>query len=142
MSETPRPAATFIRIGEDGRPWLYGSRCSVCDAVFIGAREHCGRCGQRSTMGAVRLGERGRLHSFTIVSRSYPGIRVPFVSAIVDLEGGGVIKGNLLEVPPDPVGLPFGMPVRVVFRDAGEANPEAAGHVAHFFVPLVGRNDG
>lgn len=141
MSETPRPAATFIRIGEDGRASLLGSRCSACDAVFIGAREHCGRCGQRSAMREVRLGDRGRLHSFTIVSRSYPGIRVPFVSAIVDLEGGGTIKGNLLEVPPDPAKLPFGLPVRVVFRDAGEANPEAAGHVAHFFVPAGDRTD-
>lgn len=84
------------------------------------------------------LGTRGRLYSFTIVHRSYPGVRVPFISAIVDLEGGGTVKGNLLEVEPDPGAIAFGMPIDVVFRDAGLANPEAAGHVAHFFVPAQG----
>lgn len=138
MSEPPKPAASFIRIAPDGDPSIVGSRCRSCDAVFVGAREHCGRCGGRSTLDEVRLGERGTLHSFTIVHRSYPGIRVPFVSAIVDLEGGGTIKGNLLEATPDPSQLPFGLPVQVVFRDAGIANPEAAGHLAHFFIPAGG----
>jgi uncharacterized OB-fold protein len=86
-------------------------------------------------MQAIRLGERGRLYSYTIVYRSYPGIRVPFISAIVDLEGGGTVKGNLLELEPDPARLNFDMPVRMVFRDAQLASPEGAGHTAHFFVP-------
>lgn len=135
MNDSPRPAASFIRIDADGQASLIGSRCTACEAVFVGAREHCGRCGGRSTLREIRLGDNGTLHSFTIVHRSYPGIRVPFISAIVDLEGGGTLKGNLLELPAEPQRLPFGLPVRVVFRDAGDANPEAAGHVAHFFVP-------
>jgi uncharacterized protein len=70
------------------------------------------------------------------VYRSYPGIRVPFISAIVDLEEGGTIKGNLLEVEPHPGNLTYGMPVRVVFRGAESAlGAEASGYVAHFFVP-------
>ena len=54
---------------------------------------------------------------------------------ILDLEGGGTVKGNLVDIDPDPAKLRFGMPVRMVFRDASQANAEGAGHLAHFFVP-------
>jgi hypothetical protein len=104
--------------------------------VFLGVRENCGRCGARRRMQPLRLATRGRLYSYTIVYRSYAGIRVPFISAIVDLEEGGTIKGNLVEIEPSPEKLAYGMPVRVVFRGAECAlGEEAAGYVAHFFVP-------
>ncbi len=50
--------------------------------------------------------------------RSFPGIEVPYVSAIVDLDGGGTVKGNLIGIEPDPGEDPFGMPVQVVYKDA------------------------
>ena len=133
-----KPAASCIEIGEDGRPAIRGTRCNECGAVFLGERSSCGHCGAMDGMRRYVLGARGTLYSFTIVYRSYPGVRVPFISAIVDLEGGGSVKGNLLEVEPDPGAIAFGMPVDVVFRDAGFANSEAAGHVAYFFVPALG----
>jgi len=68
------------------------------------------------------------------VHRSYPGIKVPFISAIVDLDGGGTVKGNLLDVEPDPSRLRFAMRVRMVFRGADVASTEGAGFIAHFFI--------
>jgi uncharacterized protein len=119
-----------------GTPYLLGSRCDECGTVFLGVRENCGRCCARRRMQPARLAVRGRLYSYTIVYRSYPGIRVPFISAIVDLEAGGTIKGNLVEIEPNPEKLKYGMPVKVVFRGAECAlGEEAAGYVAHFFVP-------
>ena len=41
---------------------------------------------------------KGSFYSYCIVHRSFPGIEVPYVSAIVDLEGGGTIKGNLINI--------------------------------------------
>jgi uncharacterized OB-fold protein len=134
-AESLKPATSYTRFGEDGRPYLEGSRCADCAAVFLGTRENCGRCGTRGAMQAIRLGERGRLYSYTIVYRSYPGIKVPFISAIVDLDGGGTVKGNLLEVAPDVKNIRFDMPVQLVFQGAEIANSEASGHIAHFFVP-------
>jgi uncharacterized protein len=129
ITESPRP-------DEAGTPYLLGSRCGECAAVFLGVRENCGRCCARRRMQPLRLAARGRLYSYTIVHRSYPGIRVPFISAIVDLEEGGTLKGNLVEIEPNPDKLAYGMPVRVVFRGAESAlGEEAAGYVAHFFVP-------
>jgi len=134
-SQPLKPATSYTRIAADGQPYLEGSRCAECAAVFLGLREHCGRCGVRAHMQSIRLSERGRLYNYTIVYRSYPGIKVPFISAIVDLDGGGTVKGNLLEIEPDPQALHFDMPVRMVFRGAELATADGAGHVAHFFVP-------
>ena len=50
--------------------------------------------------------------------RSFPGIEVPYVSAIVDLDDGTAIKGNLINIDPDPEKIEFDMPVEVVFDDA------------------------
>jgi uncharacterized protein len=139
--ESPRPATSYTRIDETGTPYLLGSRCGECGTVFLGVRENCGRCCARRQMQAVRLAVRGRLYSYTIVYRSYPGIRVPFISAIVDLEEGGTIKGNLVDIEPSPQKLAYAMPVRVVFRGAECAlGEEAVGYVAHFFVPDLDRS--
>ncbi len=130
-----KPATSYTRLDTAGKPYLQGSRCDVCQAVFLGEREHCGRCGTRSQMKSLALLGSGHLYNYTIVYRSYPGIKVPFICAVVDLDGGGTVKGNLLEVEPDPKHLHFGMPVRMVFREADIASPAGAGYIAHFFVP-------
>ena len=39
-------------------------------------------------MKAIKLSNKGKLYSYSIVFRSFPGIDVPYISAIVDLEGG------------------------------------------------------
>jgi uncharacterized OB-fold protein len=135
IDEGLKPATSYTVIPPEGEPYLLASRCRHCGATFLGQREHCGHCTTRDGMEPVRLGGNGHLYNYTIVYRSYPGIRVPFVSAIVDLECGGTVKGNLIDIEPDPARLHFGMPVRMVFRGAELANADGAGFLAHFFVP-------
>ena len=44
---------------------------------------------------------------------------MPYISAIVDLDGGGTVKGNLIDCEPDPEKIDFDMPVEMVMqRDA------------------------
>ena len=78
----------------------------------------CSKCGARDQLSAVKLPNKGKLYSYSIVYRSFPGIEVPYVSAIVDLADGTAIKGNLINVEPDPAKIEFDMPVDVVFADA------------------------
>ncbi|MFP6850464.1 MAG: OB-fold domain-containing protein [Pseudomonas sp.] len=132
---TLQPATSYTEIAENGEPYLSASRCSACSAMYLGQRDDCGACTARGTMDPVTMGTTGKLYCYTIVYRSYPGIRVPFVSAIVDLDDGGTVKGNLLDIEPDPSKLQFGMPVKMVFRGAETAKEEGAGYIAHFFVP-------
>lgn len=129
-------ARPLVQFDDNGNPWLQGMRCSHCGAVFPGQRLACGSCGRRDTIALIKLSERGTLYSYTIVHRSFPGVPVPFVDAIVDLEGGGSIKGTLLEAEPDPAHLPSDLPVKVVFRDTGQQDKEGRHFLSHFFVPL------
>jgi len=47
--------------------------------------------------------------------------RVPYVAALVELEGGTRLPTNLIEVEPDPTAIHIGMAVEVVFDDVTDA---------------------
>ncbi len=142
MSDKPLPAVSYLRIPDDGEPYLQGCRCENCGATFLGERANCSKCGARGRMRSIRLSNRGELYSYSIVHRSFPGIDVPYVSAIVDLDGGGTVKGNLINVAPDPAKIPFGMPVEVVYGDAlGRRDRDGNAYLAYFFQPSSDSND-
>jgi len=116
----PRPIVEFLKIPENGSaPYLEGQKCRVCGAIFLGERATCSSCGTTGSCEAIRLSNRGELYVFSIVHRSFPGIETPYVSAIVDLEGGGVVKANVVNVEPEPDNISFGMPVKLATFVAG-----------------------
>lgn len=136
MSEQPLPVVDFLKIPEDGEPFLEGHKCGACGATFLGERKICSKCGARDQMSAVTLPNKGNLYAYSIVHRSFPGIDVPYVSAVVDLEDGTAIKGNLINVEPDPEKIEFGMPVDVVFADAlGRKDRDGNSYLSYFFQP-------
>jgi uncharacterized OB-fold protein len=65
------------------------------------------------------MADTGTVRSYTIVHRAAPGVVVPFVSAIVELDGGGVVKANIRDVEPEPGGVRLGMPVAMTTFVAG-----------------------
>ena len=130
----PKPANAVIRVGTDIRPYIEGFRCDECGGVFTEATLACRSCGTRAAPEAFKAGEHGRLYSWSVVERSYPGIAVPFVSAIVDLDDGLTLKGTLRDV--NHGALEQGMPVQLVFDDAGGAtDKDGAPYVGFHFVP-------
>lgn len=130
-----RPAVPYLKIAENGEPYLAGSRCRACGEIFLGERKVCARCYARDRMEPMRLANRGRLYTYTIVYRSFPGVKVPFVAAVVDLEGGGSVKGTLVDIDPDPSQLRFDLPVNVVYRDAGQKDNDGNPVLCFFFTP-------
>jgi len=136
LSDKPLPVVDFLKIPEDGDPYLEGHRCGECGATFLGERTVCSKCGTRDQISTVKLPTKGSLYAYSIVHRSFPGIEVPYVSAVVDLEDGTAIKGNLINVEPDPEKIPFGMPVDVVFDDAlGRKDRDGNSYLSYFFQP-------
>ncbi len=132
----PLPAVPFLKIPAEGSPYLEALKCGACGALYLAERVACGKCAARGGFSPTRLANRGTLYSYSIVCRSFPGIEVPYVSAIVDLEGGGTVKGNLIGVAPEPAKLSFGMPVEVVFKDAlGRKDREGHSYLSYFFQP-------
>lgn len=136
MSDRPLPAVDYLKIPEDADPYLEGYKCSSCGAVFLGARSSCSKCGAREGLKPIALSNTGSLYSYSIVHRSYPGIDVPYISAIVDLDGGGTVKGNLINIDPDPDKIDFGMPIEVVYDDAlGRKDRDGNSYLSYFFQP-------
>jgi uncharacterized OB-fold protein len=132
-----RAAAPFIKLDAAGIPHLSFQKCSHCNAMFLDAeRMACGRCGARDGFTPHESAYQGTLHSFSIVHRGFPGIAVPFISAVVDLDDGPAVKGNLRGLPFDPAAISLGMRVKVVFDDAlGRKDAEGNSYISHFFEP-------
>ena len=53
------------------------------------------------------------VRSFAIVHQAAPGVPVPYVSSVVDLDGGGDVKANVVNVEPDPEHIKLGMKVKL-----------------------------
>jgi uncharacterized OB-fold protein len=136
LSAQPLPVVDYLIIPEDKDPYLEGYRCAACEATYLGARSVCSKCGARDQLSAVTLPNKGTLYAYSIVHRSFPGIEVPYISAVVDLEDGTAMKGNLINVEPDPDKIEFGMPVEVVFGDAlGRKDRDGNSYLSYFFQP-------
>jgi uncharacterized OB-fold protein len=97
--------------------WLM--RCNACGATYFYPRPICPHCFSRDTSW-IRSSGRGTLYAFSIVHRPpTPAFqdRVPYVAALVELEGGARLPTNLVDVEPDPAAIRIGMGVEVVFDD-------------------------
>lgn len=128
------PIRDFIKRDDAGAPYISGSQCEACGYTYIGERSHCAQCYARDQMKPVRIAETGKLYSWSIVHRSFPGAETPFIDVIVDLEDGSHIKGILKNVAPDPEKIPFDLPVRIKFDEVipiGQTEP----YLAYHFVP-------
>ena len=131
------PVVEYLKIPDEGEPYLEGPKCDDCASIFVGSRNFCPKCFSRDKMEKIQLGNKGKLYSYSIVFRSFPGIEVPYISAIVDLDEGGTIKGNLIDCEPDPEKIKFDMPVEVVFDDAlGRKDAEGNSYISYFFKPI------
>lgn len=96
-------------------PW-----CGKCSRHLFPPGPSCPHCGgtqlEWRTLGAHA---RGRLHSFTIVQRSFLQFadQVPYVAAIVELEQAPGVRmpGNLIGAGADPKRLSLDSPLRLVW---------------------------
>lgn len=116
---TPRgEERAWFEAAADGR--LLIQRCGACAATVFFPRSVCPVCHDDALEWAGAAGT-GIVYSFTVLHRAgKPGWEadVPYVVALIELEEGPRMMGNLLEV--DPAQVRIGMPVRVTFeqRDA------------------------
>jgi uncharacterized protein len=131
----PRPIVSFLKLPAGRPPYLEGQKCKACGAIFLGERNTCSKCGKSGSFEARELSNRGELYVFSIVYRSFPGIEVPYISAIVDLEGGGTIKGNLIGIDPDPAKIRMGMPVEVIYQIAPRKDRDGNEYMTYYFQP-------
>ncbi len=119
------PLVDYLELGDD--PRLVANECAACGARFFDRRNACASC-SGTEFSQVRVPTEGEVRSFTIVSFAAPGIPVPFVAALVDC-GGTSVRGNLVNVEPDPEHVQLGMKVSLTTVPVGtdSAGTEAIG---------------
>jgi uncharacterized OB-fold protein len=99
-------------------PHLRSHECEKCGALYFDRRNACARCGS-TEFGARPLANTGTVRAFTIVRRAARSIPTPYLSAIIDLDGGGVVKANLVGIEPDAAAITPRLPVELTTWVAG-----------------------
>jgi uncharacterized OB-fold protein len=127
----PRPILPILKL--QPKPHLVGSKCGSCGAIFLDVkRSACSKCGA-ANLQPVQLSDKGKVWVFSVIHQSFPGIKTPYVTAVVDLPEGVSVKSNLVEVDPEDLEKNpqkgFGMPVELVVNQVStdrQGNPVMA----------------
>ncbi|MDO3402744.1 OB-fold domain-containing protein [Mycolicibacterium neoaurum] len=107
------PAVDYLVL--DVEPHLQARECTQCTALYFDRRNACARCSADEF--AVRaLSNKGVIRAYTIVQRGAKS--GPFTSVVVELDGGGSVKANLIGVT-DPADIAPETRVRLVTFDTG-----------------------
>ena len=104
-----------------------------CDPSW--KRSACAACGASDAISQVRLADTGRVRTCTVINRSYPGVPVPFIAAVVELDGGGVVRGTLRAPVPDDPRIEIGRRVRICIEDTGQRDPAGRPFYSQVFRP-------
>ena len=96
---------------DDGTPRLVANECTSCGARYFDRRNACAACFAQEFRPA-EVARDGVLRAFTIVHFAAEGVTVPFVAGVVDCDGTSV-RGNIVNVAPDPEHVSVGMKVRL-----------------------------
>ncbi|AII10915.1 Zn-ribbon domain-containing OB-fold protein [Rhodococcus opacus] len=86
----------------DDAPHLEANVCFTCSAAFFDRRNACAKCGGTGFTSKA-LANTGVVRAYTQVHRAASSVPVPYISAIIDLEGGGVVKANLIGIELDAI---------------------------------------
>jgi uncharacterized OB-fold protein len=126
------PIVDYLVLGD--APHLVANECTECGAIYFDRRNACAHCGKTS-FGKKTLGTSGVVRSFAIVHQASPGVPVPYVSTVVELDGGGQVKANIVNVEPEPEKVSLGMKVQLTTFVAG-TDDEGTEAVAFGFEPV------
>lgn len=108
----------YFEAAAEGR--LTIQRCPKCGNRQFYPRAACTQCG--ATPEWEEASGRGTVHTFTVIRQNHAKPfkdELPYVVAIVELDEGPRMMGNVTGCDPDDVHI--GMPVEVYFRLADEA---------------------
>jgi uncharacterized OB-fold protein len=119
---------------DDGAPYLVANESTESGALYFDRRNADARSGKPG-FRRRRVADTGVVRTFTVVHRAAPGVPTPYVSAVVDLDGGGVVKANLVNVEPAPDAVRIGMRVQLTTYVAG-VDDEGTEAVAFAYEPV------
>jgi uncharacterized OB-fold protein len=125
------PAVDYLVL--EPEPHLVARVCTACGAEYFDRRNGCAKC-FNTDFESRALGTEGTITAFTVVHRAAPGLPAPYTSVVVDLDGGGSVKANLLGMS-DPAAVIASTKVRLTTFVAG-TDDDGVEAVAFAFEPM------
>ena len=116
----PTPETEFFwRKTKDHELWI--QRCVCSSEPFFYPRLHCPKTNSDKVEWFQASG-RGTLYSYMINYRPAPGFEAdaPYAIAIIELEEGPRMMGNIVGIENTPENLVLDMPLKVTFTDVTE----------------------
>ncbi len=112
---------------------LEGVKCETCGTYYFPPRNICPKCRRRSKLTSVKFSGKGEVYSFTEVNVPPTGLEthVPYVLAIIKLEEGPLVLGQIVDLTYDDIKI--GDKVEVVFRKLQQEDPEGLIHYGFKF---------
>ena len=111
------PIVDYLVLGDD--PHLVAQRVQGVRGDLLRPPQRLRELREDRSSASRRLGTTGVVRSFAIVHQAAPGVPVPYVSTVVDLDGGGCVKANVVNIEPEPDKLSLGMKVQLTTFVAG-----------------------
>jgi uncharacterized OB-fold protein len=127
------PLVDYLELGDN--PHLVANECTSCGARYFDRRNACASC-EGTDFRKADVATTGEVHAFTIVAFAAPGVRVPYVAALIDCEGTSV-RANIINVEPDPEHVTLGMKVRLATESIG-MDDDGTEAIGFGFEPLGG----
>jgi hypothetical protein len=101
---------------------LIGYKCKQCGFVeFPEPRRTCKACRAPAEFEEIQMFPRGKIVSFVVQHRLPEGFETPLPLAVIDLENGARVYGQIIECTPEElkVGLEVEAEFRVFYDDQG-----------------------
>jgi 3-hydroxy-3-methylglutaryl CoA synthase len=122
-----RPSLTKYWRDEKSIIRFYGMRCKNCGAITYPVSRCCVECGAKDNYEEVKLGERGKIYTFTVdylvMPGNYTGDGIhPHCVAVVDLDGGGRVFFEMTDMLRNFDGVECDADVERTFRLLFEKN--------------------
>lgn len=122
---------TWRRIPERYR--LLGVKCTTCSTTYFPKRPICPNCRRKGKLEEMKFSGKGKIFSFTEITAAPVGFedQVPYVLAIIELEEGARLTGQVVDVSGEDVKI--GAKVEQVFRVIQKDDPEGLVHYGFKF---------
>jgi len=122
---------TWRRIPERYR--LIGTKCENCGKHYFPPRQLCPKCRRKGRMRELQFSGKGKVYSHTTIYAGPSGFedQVPYVIAMIELEEGARVVGQVVDCKPEDVKI--GAKVEKIFRVIQRDDPEGLIHYGFKF---------
>lgn len=99
------------------KPYLIGSKCSICGYVCFPKKEACVRCRKKGVMQEIKLGPSGILENFAVLQVGLPDLPSPYIIGYIRTKEGALIFSRIANCPATDDALEIGEKMELIIEE-------------------------